>query len=165
MQHTQDAVTGGLGLFGGNGDSIFKRLMIAAERPDMSENPEMADNAGRVVHEREIDKALADWCGAHSSTHIIATLEEARVPVGPIYSVEDMLNDEHYNARGLFETVEVDGEPLKIPAIMPKMSETPGRTDWPGLDVGSHNDEVLRGILQLGDEELAELREESVIAR
>jgi crotonobetainyl-CoA:carnitine CoA-transferase CaiB-like acyl-CoA transferase len=150
-------------VIGGNGDSIFKRLMVVAGRSDMAENPEMADNAGRVIHEAEIDRALADWCLAHSSSHIIAALEEARVPVGPIYSVEDMVNDEHYNARGMFETVEIDGKPLKIPAILPKLQGTPGRTDFPGGAIGSHNDEVLRDILALGEEELAQLREEGVI--
>ena len=150
-------------VIGGNGDSIFKRLMTAAGRSDMAENTEMAENAGRVIHEVEIDKALADWCAAHSSTHIIATLEEVRVPVGPIYSVEDMVNDEHYNARGMFETVEIDGKPLKIPAILPKLQGTPGRTDFPGGEIGSHNDEVLKDILSLGDEEVAQLREDGVI--
>ncbi len=150
-------------VIGGNGDSIFKRLMTVAGRSDMAENPEMADNAGRVIHEAEIDRALSDWCAAHSSTHIIAVLEEARVPVGPIYSVEDMVKDEHYNARGMFETVEIDGKPLKIPAILPKLQGTPGRTDFPGGDIGSHNEEVLKGILALDDSELAQLREEGVI--
>ncbi len=151
-------------VIGGNGDSIFKRLMTVAGRSDMAENPELADNAGRVVHEAQIDRVIADWCAAHSSTHIIDVLEEARVPVGPIYNVEDMINDEHYNARGMFETVEVDGEPLKIPAILPKMRGTPGRTLWPGGDIGSHNEEVLQGILQLDDKALAQLRQEGVIS-
>ncbi|KAA1193440.1 CoA transferase [Pseudohalioglobus sediminis] len=151
-------------VIGGNGDSIFKRLMTVAGRSDMAENPEMADNAGRVIHEAEIDRALADWCAAHSSRHIIDVLEEARVPVGPIYSVEDMVNDEHYNARGMFETVEINGEALKIPAILPKMQGTPGRTDWPGGEIGSHNDEVFREILKLDEATLAALREDGVIA-
>ena len=150
-------------VIGGNGDSIFKRLMVEAGRSDMAENPGMADNAGRVIHEVEIDKALSDWCEAHSSVHIIATLEAARVPVGPIYSVEDMVNDEHYNARGMFETVEIDGKPLKIPAILPKLKGTPGRTDFPGGEIGSHNDEVLKGILSLDDDEVAQLKKDGVI--
>jgi crotonobetainyl-CoA:carnitine CoA-transferase CaiB-like acyl-CoA transferase len=151
-------------VIGGNGDAIFKRLMSCAGRSDMGENPAMADNAGRIVHEQEIDEALAEWCAAHSSTHIINELEEARVPVGPIYSVEDMLADPHYNARGMFEQVEIDGKPLKIPAIMPKLSATPGRTDFPGGAIGDHNDEVLQGILSLSEEEIAALRKEGVIA-
>ena len=150
-------------VIGGNGDSIFKRLMQAAGRSDMAENPEMADNAGRVVHEAEIDEALSRWCAAHSSVHIINTLEEVRVPVGPIYSVEDMLSDPQYQARGMFEQVEIDGEPLKIPAILPKLANTPGRTDWPGSEVGSHNEEILGGLLSLDDEEIARLRDAGVI--
>ena len=150
-------------VIGGNGDSIFKRLMVAAGRSDMAENPEMADNAGRVVHEEEIDEALSLWCQAHSSTHILNTLEEVRVPVGPIYSVEDMMVDPHYQARGMFEQVEIDGKPLKIPALLPKLASTPGCTDWPGQDVGSHNDEVLRGILELDDGDIQRLRDEGVV--
>jgi crotonobetainyl-CoA:carnitine CoA-transferase CaiB-like acyl-CoA transferase len=150
-------------VIGGNGDSIYKRLMTAAGRSDLAEDPQLADNAGRVVREAEIDAALTQWCAAHSSGQIIAILEEVRVPVGPIFNVEDMLNDPHYQARGLFETVEIDGEPLKIPAIMPRMDGTPGRTDWPGMDIGSHNDEVLRGILNLDDAEIAQLRADGVV--
>jgi len=151
-------------VIGGNGDSIFRRLMTAAGRSDMAENPAMAHNAGRVEHEDEIDEALALWCAAHSSVHIINTLEEARVPVGPIYNVEDMMGDPQYQARGMFEQVLIDGEPLRIPAIMPRLEGTPGRTDWPGSDIGSHNDEILRGILKLDDAQLAELRAGGVIA-
>ena len=150
-------------VIGGNGDSIFKRLMVAAGRFDMAENPAMADNAGRIVHEEEIDEALALWCASHSSAHIINTLEQERVPVGPIYSVEDMMADPQYQARGLFESVEIDGKPLKIPAIMPRLDATPGRTDWPGSAVGSHNDEILGGLLQLDAAELERLRAEGVI--
>lgn len=150
-------------VIGGNGDSIFKRLMSAAGRSDMAENPAMADNAGRIEHEPEIDEALAQWCATHSSVHIINTLEEARVPVGPIYNVEDMMVDPQYQARGMFEQVEIDGKPLKIPAIMPKLDSTPGRTDWPGSAIGSHNDEILRGILKLDDADIESLKAEGVV--
>ena len=151
-------------VIGGNGDSIFKRLMTVAGRSDMAADPALADNAGRVLHEAEIDKALGLWCGQHSSTHVINGLEEARVPVGPIYSVADMLNDPQYQARGLFEQVEIDGKPLKIPAILPRLAGTPGRTEWPGGDLGSHNRDVLQGLLGLDDDELAQLAADGVIA-
>ncbi|MEP5323860.1 MAG: CaiB/BaiF CoA-transferase family protein [Marinobacter alexandrii] len=150
-------------VIGGNGDSIFKRLMQAAGRSDMAENPAMADNAGRVRHEAENDAALADWCAAHASAHVINTLEGVRVPVGPIYSVEDMFADPQYQARGLFEQVEIDGEPLKIPAILPKLEGTPGRTDWPGGEIGSHNTEILSDVLGLSEGDLTALRDSGVI--
>ena len=86
------------------------------------------------------------------------------MPAGPIYNVEDMLADEHFNARGLFESVEIDGEPLKIPAIVPKLSRTPGATRWPGGDLGRENREILSGVLGLDEQRLDELRAEGVIA-
>jgi crotonobetainyl-CoA:carnitine CoA-transferase CaiB-like acyl-CoA transferase len=151
-------------IIGGNGDSIFRRLMRVAGRPDMADNPAMADNAGRIVHQADIDAALADWCQRHSAAEVIKQLEAVRVPVGPIYSVADMFADPHYQARGLFEQVEIDGEPLKIPAILPRLEGTPGRTEWPGGDIGSHNDDVLGGLLGLAPEEIDALRGEGVIA-
>ena len=149
-------------IIGGNGDSIYKRLMVEAGREDMANDPELAHNPGRVVHQTAIDQALADWCAQHNSQEIITRLEAVRVPVGPIYSVEDMMNDPHYQARGMFETVEINGEPLKIPAILPKLRGTPGETKWPGQPIGSHNTEILGDLLGLGDDDLAQLKADGI---
>lgn len=151
-------------VIGGNGDAIFKRLMVAAGHPEMADNPSMADNAGRVTHEAEIDSALAKWCQDNDAKFIIDSLEKERVPVGPIYNVEDMVTDPHYQARGLFEQVEIDGKPLKIPAIMPKLDDTPGKTSWSGPKLGSHNNEVLKDILGLDDDDLSRLKGSDIIA-
>ena len=150
-------------VIGGNGDSIYQRLMRAAGRPEMADDPRMADNAGRVKHEPEIDAALAAWCGSLPSTDVMQILEDNKVPVGPIYNVEDLYHDPHFQARGLFEQVEIDGKPLSIPAIMPKLSDTPGRTDWPGGEVGSHRYEILTEILQLDPDEKSALERKCVI--
>ena len=150
-------------VIGGNGDSIFKRLMVAAGRPDMAENPDMATNAGRVENEAAIDDALDSWCRSLPSDDILSVLEDARVPSGPIYSVADMMQDPHFQARGLFQQVEINGKPLKIPAITPRLVETPGETRWPGGDVGSHNQQILQEELGLSAEEFAQLQQDGII--
>lgn len=150
-------------VIGGNGDSIFKRLMEAAGRPDMANDNRLADNAGRVQHEPEIDKALAAWCGSLPSAEVLRLLDESRVPAGPIYNAEDMLADPHFNDRGLFEQVEINGEPLKIPGMIPKLSDTPGTTQWPGPEVGSHNAEVLGDVLGLDQAAQQQLKDDGVI--
>ena len=150
-------------VIGGNGDSIFQRLMEVAGHPEMASDPRMSNNAGRVIHEAEIDHALATWCLSKDSEEILELLDKARVPAGPIYNVEDMFADPHFNARGMFEEVEINGKPLKIPAILPKLSETPGRTDWPGGEVGSHTQDVLESILKLSGADIDKLRELKVI--
>jgi len=150
-------------IIGGNGDSIYKRLMQAIGRPDLADDPRMANNAGRVIHEKELDVAIGAWTGSLAASDVLDILGKADVPSGPIYSVGDMLADPHFNARGLFEEVQVNGEPLKIPAMMPFLSDTPGRTDWPGPTVGAHNEEILGNLLGYGAEDLAALSRDGVI--
>jgi crotonobetainyl-CoA:carnitine CoA-transferase CaiB-like acyl-CoA transferase len=150
-------------IIGGNGDSIYKRLMIAAGRSDMASDPEYATNADRVRNETEVDDAIAAWTAALTAAEVVAKLEAAQVPVGSIYTVRDMLNDPHYNARGMFEEVEAGGRPLKIPAMTPRLSGTPGGTEWPGPAVGSHNLEVFKAILGRTDADIEALKANGTI--
>ena len=133
-------------VIGGNGDSIFVRLMQAVGRDDMAEDKAYTSNADRVQHEAQIDAVLKDWCASHKLEDALNILESKRVPCGPVYNAEDMMNDQHFNERGLFDQVEINGEPLKIPAILPKLEDTPGATDWPGPELGAHTDEVLESL-------------------
>jgi crotonobetainyl-CoA:carnitine CoA-transferase CaiB-like acyl-CoA transferase len=148
---------------GGNGDSIYKRLMQAAGRPDMANDPKYANNTGRVAHEAEVDGAIAAWTTTLPAAEVLQRLAAADVPVGPLYSARDIAKDAHYAARGMLEEVEVGGRPLKIPAIVPKLTATPGTTDWPGPPVGAHNREVLNGLLGLGQDEMDRLEREGIL--
>ena len=150
-------------IIGGNGDSIFKRLMRATGRDDLADDPRLSDNAGRVAHQREVDDAIALWTRTLEADHVLAILDGAGVPAGPIHSVAEMMEDPQYNARGLFETVEAGGGPLKIPAITPKLDRTPGATLWPGPELGAHNREVYLGALGLDEAELRSLEEDGIV--
>ncbi len=143
-------------VIGGNGDSIFVRLMQAMGRSDLADDPALADNAGRVAQQELLDRAIADWTAALPASEVISQLEAADVPVGLIYDVADMMSDPQYQARGMFEEVSVGGKPLAIPAILPKLARTPGFTDWPGPEVAEHRDEVLRSV-GYSDEEIRKL--------
>ena len=150
-------------IIGGNGDSIFKRLMIAIGRPDMAEDPRFEHNQGRVENEKEIDEAIEKWTREHTSDEILTTMDEVSVPAGPILSVEDMMNDEHYIARGMFQEVEANGRTLHIPAMLPILTETPGSTEWPGPELSEHTDEVLTDLLGKGQSEINQLKEDGVV--
>jgi crotonobetainyl-CoA:carnitine CoA-transferase CaiB-like acyl-CoA transferase len=149
-------------VIGGNGDSIFVRLMQAVGRDDMAENKAYASNADRVQHEVQIDAVLKEWCANYKLEDALKILESKRVPCGPVYNAEDMVNDQHFNERGLFDQVEINGEPLKIPAILPKLADTPGATDWPGPDLGAHTDEILAS-LGINAADIAALKENGVV--
>ncbi len=144
-------------VIGGNGDSIFVRLMQAIGRSDIGLDPACADNQGRVVQQARIDKAIDTWTRTLSADQVMTTLEAADVPVGLIYSIEDAARDPHYKARGMFETIDTPSGALDVPAILPKLELTPGRTEWAGPEVGADTESVLQQF-GLDTAEIARLR-------
>jgi formyl-CoA transferase len=147
----------------GNGDAIFKRLMSAIGREDMATDPQLANNAGRVPRTQEIDNAIQAWCSGQRIDTALAALQAADVPVSKIYSVRDMLQDPQFLARQMFEQhLFKDGTPVKLPAVTPKLSETPGGTRWIGPELGEHTDEVL-AALDYSAEQIAALRQDGVL--
>jgi crotonobetainyl-CoA:carnitine CoA-transferase CaiB-like acyl-CoA transferase len=147
----------------GNGDAIFKRLMLAIGRTDLADDPQLARNDGRVPRTAEIDNAIQAWCSTQTIDSALAMLKAADVPVGKIYSVRDMMTDPQFLARDMFEQHAFeDGTPIKLPAITPKLSATPGTTKWLGPALGEHNREVLRA-LGLDDAHIEMLKKEGVL--
>ena len=131
-------------LIGGNGDSIYRRLMIAIDRRDLADDPSLAHNDGRVGRVEEIDAAIESWTGVRSRDDVIDILDRVDVPVGKIYSIADISTDPQYLARQmLVNTVGVDGKRLKVPGIVPKLSATPGDITYPAPSLGQHTAEIL----------------------
>jgi formyl-CoA transferase len=150
-------------VIGGNGDSIFKRLMRAIGRADLADDPALADNAGRAARAQEIDDAIAQWTSSRSLDESLAAMAKAEVPSGRIFSAADMVDDPQYAARAMIEHATLpDGTPLAIPGVVPKFSETPGETRWVGPRLGEHTAQVL-GELGYDEEAVARLRDSGVV--
>jgi crotonobetainyl-CoA:carnitine CoA-transferase CaiB-like acyl-CoA transferase len=131
----------------GNGDAIFHRLMLAMGRDDLAHDPALARNDGRARRVDDIDGAIQAWCDTRTIDEALETLQQADVPVGKIYSVADMFSDPQFIARGMIEQHRfADGTPVKLPAVTPKLSETPGGTRWLGPRLGEHTEEVLKSL-------------------
>ena len=147
----------------GNGDAIFKRLMRAIARDDLADDPELGSNAGRAGRVVEIDGAIQSWCSQQQIDAALEVLKAADVPVSKIYSVRDMLQDPQFLARQMFEQHAFrDGSPVKMPAVTPKMSETPGGTRWLGPELGEHNQTVLESMGYSADQ-ISQFRADGVI--
>jgi len=131
-------------LVAGNGDSIFKRLMATIGRPDLENDPALARNDGRVARVDEIDAAIEAWTVTKPLDDVLAVLDEAGVPAGKVYAVDDIARDPQYLAREMIvEAVTSDGSVLKVPGIVPKLSATPGRIAAPAPRLGEHTAEVV----------------------
>jgi crotonobetainyl-CoA:carnitine CoA-transferase CaiB-like acyl-CoA transferase len=147
----------------GNSDPIFRRLMRAIGRDGLAEDPALASNDGRVAQAAMLDAAITDWTTDHTMEHVLATLEKHGVPAGRIYSVADIVADPHYQARGMLLDAQLPGgTPVKMPGIVPVLSDTPGEVRWQGPALGEHTAAVL-AELGLSEQDVARLRKEGVV--
>ncbi|HVF64605.1 MAG TPA: CoA transferase [Casimicrobiaceae bacterium] len=132
-------------LVAGNGDSIFRRLMRAIGRPDLEADPSLAHNDGRVTRSDELDAAITEWTQQRSRDEVLAAIDAADVPAGPIYSIADIVADAQYQARDMIlDTTASDGRSLKVPGTVPKLSATPGGIVHRAPRLGEHNADLER---------------------
>jgi crotonobetainyl-CoA:carnitine CoA-transferase CaiB-like acyl-CoA transferase len=137
--------------------------MTAIGRADLRDDPALARNDGRAAQMQRIDEAIAAWTSQRAQGEVLAAMERAEVPAGTIFSIADIARDPHYAARGmLLDTTASDGEPLKQPGIVPKLSASPGGIRHAAPALGEHNDEILSSIGYSADE-VASLRAARII--
>ncbi|MBM7367656.1 CaiB/BaiF CoA transferase family protein [Gordonia hydrophobica] len=131
----------------GNADAIFPRYMRAIGRPDLADDPDLANNDGRWRRRDEIDAAIGAWTAARSRDEVLAVLDDAAVPAGPIYTAADIVSDEQYRARNMVQEFDVDAggpEPRRVgfPGIVPVLGEASLPIRSVGPDLGEHTDEI-----------------------
>ncbi|HEX6003358.1 MAG TPA: CaiB/BaiF CoA-transferase family protein [Burkholderiales bacterium] len=150
-------------VIGANADTIFKRMMRAIGRGDLAEDSALAHNDGRVARTEEIERVISDWVEQHDLDHVLQVLEKAEVPSGKIYDIADIAADAHYRAREMIRELPLeDGQPIQVPGIVPRLSETPGETRWLGPRLGEHTAEILTGLGYSREEQEA-LRQRGII--
>jgi formyl-CoA transferase len=154
----------GVVLIAGNGDSIFKRLMLVIGREDLANDPALANNAGRVARVQELDAAIESWSQSRSVTEVLAALGEASVPAGRVYTAKDIVEDPHYRARDMILKQQTrDGHEIEVPGIVPKLMGTPGTVRSSAPKLGDDTDAVL-AELGMGPDAIAQLRAKKVVA-
>jgi formyl-CoA transferase len=148
-----------------NADNVFRRLTAAMGRPELADDERFSTHLARGDHQEEIDGIIAEWAAQRTAAEIDATLNAAGVICGPIYTVADMFEDEHFWAREMLLKHEDPGFGEYVgPGIFPKFSETPGAVRWSASwEEGSHNEDVYGGLLGLSSDEIAGLRDEGVL--
>lgn len=145
-------------------DRTFERLAKAMDREDMLTDERFYTNAVRLQHFDLTNGIVADWVKTKNRDELQQHLDEFGVPISSINNIEDIFNDEHFKARE--NIIEMDHPRLgkvKMPGIVPKFSETPGSVRQVGPDLGAHNDDILKELADLSDEEIQALKEKNII--
>ncbi|KAF6746799.1 L-carnitine dehydratase/bile acid-inducible protein F [Ephemerocybe angulata] len=158
-------------VIGGNGDSIYKRLMNAIGREDLT-GPRFERNIQRVKRQREIENAIISWTSERTVEEVLSLMNTAGVPVGRVVSVKEVMENEQLAARGAIQAVDVtsmdkegnvSGWQVKMPATYPVIDGVSPKPRWAGPDLGTHTEEILRHELGLRTHELARLRKDGII--
>lgn len=148
---------------GANGDAIFRRFMLAIDRDDLASDPSLADNAGRDARRDELYGVIDRWVQSLPLDEVLAVLQQAEVPASRIYSAEDMFSDPQFLARDMLQKARLpDGKEFRMPGIVPKLSETPGGTEWIGPQLGEHTAAIL-ARLGYDAERIAALKQDGAI--
>jgi crotonobetainyl-CoA:carnitine CoA-transferase CaiB-like acyl-CoA transferase len=148
----------------GSAQSIAERVMRIVGREDLVDEPWFADHTGRLEHVDELDEVIQAWIGERTAEEVLTAFAEMEGAIAPIYSIADIFQDPHYEARETIATVDHPKlGPLRMQGVVPRLSLTPGRIDHPGPELGEHNEEIYIGELGLTEADLAELKREDVI--
>jgi crotonobetainyl-CoA:carnitine CoA-transferase CaiB-like acyl-CoA transferase len=143
---------------------LFERLAAMLGEPELPKDPRFATYEARGTHMAELLETCARWFSARTAAEAVEALREHDVPHSPIASMADIFADPHYRARGTIIEVPAEGlGTLPQPAVVPRLSATPGRVTHAGPTLGRHTDEVLGGLLGMTRTDLARLRAEGVI--
>ena len=134
----------------GNSEPIFRRLMALIGRPDLAEDPRMADNRGRCANAAELDAAIAAWTRARPALAVEQAMEAADVPASRLFDIADIAADPHLRARGsVMEVADpLIGATLHFGHAMRFDGDAPeSAIGWTGPELGAHNDYVLGRLL------------------
>lgn len=142
---------------------IYQRLCRALNRPDLMEDPRFAGNPERVRNSESLDAIIAKEITARSLDELRPDLNGQEVGFSPVYDISDIFSDPHVIARQAIISVKDEqlGE-IKMQAVVPRFSDTPGGVRCAGPSLGQHNDEIY-GRLGLDGPEQARLRDTKVI--
>ena len=148
-----------------NADNVFGRLCEAMGQPELANDPRFVTHNARGDNQEEIEGIVAAWARERDAAEIDRVLNEAGVICGPIYTIADIFQDEHFWAReALLKHEDPEFGEYVGPGVIPRFSETPGGVRWSATwEEGSHNRDVYGGLLGLSDDELDELKAEGVL--
>ena len=141
---------------GGSAQSIFERLCVALEIPDLPNDPRFADNRLRLKNVDALDEALQQAISRFDRDELMRRFIELDAAISPVNSVADVLADDHVRHRENIVALpdEELGGPLRMQNVVGKFSRTPGAIRHTGPRLGEHNHEVLVDMLGFTEEEL-----------
>jgi crotonobetainyl-CoA:carnitine CoA-transferase CaiB-like acyl-CoA transferase len=148
----------------GSTQAITERLFKVMGRADLITDPRFKTNRDRLANVDALDEIVAGWVRERNRDECIGLLVAAEVAVAPVDDFKDLAEDPHLIERKALVTLQ-DPElgTLRMPDVLPRLSETPGRIKHAGLPMGTYNKEIYGDRLGLTEAEMEKLKAEGVI--
>lgn len=146
------------------GGPLFERWTVLMGEPHWLEDERFKDDINRGENSVLISERMAKWCAERTSAEALAAMEEVRLPAGPVLSPQQVLEDPHIAAKGLFQPVDYPGmeQPAPLMRTPVELSETPGEIRHRAPTLGEHTDSLM-SELGYSETEIAQLHELRVI--
>jgi formyl-CoA transferase len=143
---------------------MFERLARCIGREYLLADPHFKNNTERVANNPELDAIIADEISGRTCDENMRRFEEGGVTAMPVYDIEDILADPHFQARELISRIpDPDFGEVPMQSPTPRMSGTPLHIRWTGPALGAHTDEVLASWLGMDSDQTSDLRRDGVI--
>jgi formyl-CoA transferase len=142
------------------GQKIWERFCKAIEAPDMVANPDYATGANRSKNRDALNAEIDRHTVKRSSAEWIDRLNQAGVPSGPIYSIDQMFADPQVKHVRMAQPVK--NSKLTLVGQPVTLSRTPSKLDTPPPELGQHTSAVLKE-LGYGAKQIAALRKANAI--
>jgi len=146
------------------GGPLFKRWADLMGEDHWLDDPRFKDDITRGDNGEIISERLAKWCAERTSEEVLEAMEEVRLPAGPILSPQEVLEDPHIAAKGLFQPLEYPGLSAPAPVMRTpvELSETPGEIRSRAPTLAEHTDEIMKE-LGYSESDIQELKEKRII--
>lgn len=146
-------------------DEQFAKLAVAIGRPELTSDERFATNAARKANEDELDAIIGEWTVIRGHYEAMYQLQRFGVPAGAVLTTPELLAEPHLRARGAWAPhTHPDAGTWEMETPPWRLSRTPGHIRLPAPGFGQHNSYVLRDLLRLPEEEIAELYRDGVTA-
>jgi crotonobetainyl-CoA:carnitine CoA-transferase CaiB-like acyl-CoA transferase len=145
-------------------DDQWRSLCRAIGRDDLGCDPALATAAGRRARETEIEAAMSAWTTAHDAEQAMQLLQLAGVSAGVVKRPIELLDDPHLVARNYWQWIDrafVGSHPQPSPNY--REGATPIAIMNAAPTLGEHNNDILRRVLKLSDQEIARLQDAGII--
>ena len=143
--------------------AMAERVFRAIGKPEMIDDPRFRTNTDRVRHIDECDGAVAGFIAARTLDENMAIFQAAEVTANPVYEIDQLIADEHIQARGVIvEVPDEEAGSVLMHNIIPRLSDTPGKLRRPAPSLGQHTREVL-GEIGYSPDRIAALAADGVV--